>query len=81
MSIKAQVRQFVLSNYLFTDDESKLSDSTSFMESGTMDSTGILELITFLEEKFAITVADEEMIPANLDSVTRVIAFVERKQK
>jgi len=80
MSVKQQVRTFILSNYLFTEDESKLSDSQSLMQSGAMDSTGILELIMFLEEKFAIKVADEEMVPANLDSVLNVVAFIERKQ-
>lgn len=80
MSIKQQVRQFILSNYLFTDDESKLSDADSLMQSGTMDSTGILELIMFLEETFEIKVGDDEMVPANLDSVVNVVSFVERKK-
>ena len=80
MSAKQQVRSFILNNYLFTEDESRLADGTSLMDSGAMDSTGILELIMFLEEKFAIKVADEEMIPSNLDSVQNVVAFIERKQ-
>lgn len=80
MSVKDQVRSFILSNYLFTDDAKALEDSVSLMQGGTMDSTGILELIMFLEEKFGIKVADEEMVPANLDSVNNVVAFVDRKQ-
>jgi acyl carrier protein len=80
MSIKQQVRQFILANYLFTDDESKLSDSQSLLQSGAMDSTGILELIMFLEENMNLKVADAEMIPANLDSVDNVVGFVERKR-
>lgn len=80
MSVKQQVKHFILSNYLFTDDESKLKDAESLMQSGAMDSTGILELIMFLEEKFGIKVADEEMVPANLDSVHSIVGFVERKQ-
>lgn len=79
MAIRAQVRQFILNNYLFTNDDSKLSDSASLMQTGTMDSTGILELIMFLEENFGIKVADDEMIPANLDSVDNVVSYVERK--
>lgn len=79
MSIRDQVRKFVLNNYLFTEDDSRLSDTESLMQSGTMDSTGILELIMFLEETFGIKVADEEMIPANLDSVQNVVSFLERK--
>lgn len=80
MSIKQQIRQFILANYLFTEDEGKLSDPESLMGSGTVDSTGILELIMFLEEAFGIKIADEEMIPANLDSVLKVVSFVERKR-
>ena len=80
MSIKQQVRQFILANYLFTDDESKLSDSQSLLQSGAMDSTGILELIMFLEENMDLKVADAEMIPAHLDSVDNVVSFVERKR-
>jgi acyl carrier protein len=80
MSVKDQVRSFILSNYLFTDDAKALDDSVSLMQGGTMDSTGILELIMFLEEKFGIKVADEEMVPANLDSVNNVVAFVDRKK-
>jgi acyl carrier protein len=80
MSVKDQVRKFILSNYLFTEDDKALDDSASLMQGGTMDSTGILELIMFLEEKFGIKVADEEMVPTNLDSVQNVVAFVARKQ-
>jgi acyl carrier protein len=80
MSTRDQVRSFILTNYLFTDDAKALDDTASLMQGGTMDSTGILELITFLEEKFGIKVADEEMVPANLDSVNNVVAFVDRKK-
>jgi acyl carrier protein len=80
MSIREQVRQFILSNYLFTDDQSKLVDEESLMQSGTLDSTGILELIMFIEETFGIKVVDEEMVPANLDSVRSVVSYLERKK-
>jgi acyl carrier protein len=80
MSIAQQVREFILTNYLFTDDQTKLKDAESLMQSGTMDSTGILELIMFLEERFGIKVADDEMVPTNLDSVANVVAFIERKR-
>jgi acyl carrier protein len=80
MSIRQQVRRFILTNYLFTEEEGRLADAESLMQSGTMDSTGILELIMFLEETFSIKVADDEMIPANLDSVVNVVGFIERKQ-
>lgn len=81
MTIRAQVRGFILSNYLFTEDQAALADGVSLMESGTMDSTGVLELIMFLEEKIGLKVADEEMVPENLDSVDAIVAFVGRKQQ
>ena len=73
------MRNFILENYLFTDDQSVLSNEGSLLDKGIIDSTGILELISFLEEEYAITIEDEEMIPENLDSVMNVMKFVESK--
>ena len=73
-------KRFILTNYLFTDDMKAVSDEHSLMESGTMDSTGVLELITHLEETYGIKVADEEMIPANLDSINAIATYVESKR-
>jgi acyl carrier protein len=58
-----------------------LGNSDSLLEKGVMDSTGVLELISFLEREFEITLDDAEMVPENLDSVDRVVAFVERKRQ
>lgn len=80
MSIKSQVRQFILSNYLFSEDQSRLVDQESLMQAGVLDSTGILELIMFIEDTFKVKVLDEEMVPGNLDSVDCVVAYVERKR-
>ncbi len=80
MSIQSKIRNFILTNYLFTDDETKLENSASLIQAGTLDSTGVLELIAFVEESFGIQVADEEMVPANLDSVNSIVAFLARKQ-
>ena len=72
------VREFVIENFLFGDGQ-QLQDDTSFMESGIIDSTGILELITFLEEKYEIKIEDDELIPENLDNLQNVAQFVSRK--
>ena len=80
MSVEQQIRDYILENYLFTDDQSLLNNSDSFLEKGILDSTGILEVIYFIEEDFDVKVEDEEMIPENLDSVDRVVAFIGRKQ-
>jgi acyl carrier protein len=75
-----QIRSFILSSFLFTDDESKLKDNDSLLEQGIMDSTGVLELVAFLESQFGIKVADDELLPENLDSVNQIAAFIARKQ-
>ena len=56
-----------------------LTDETSFLDEGIIDSTGILELVDFLEQEFNIQIEDEELVPENLDSITNVDAFIERK--
>jgi len=73
-----EIRSYIVSNFLF-GDESSLKDETSFMESGILDSTGVLELVTFLESTYGVKVQDQEMVPENLDSVNRAAAFVARK--
>ena len=78
--LKEKFRQFILENFLFTEDESELNDDDSFMENQIIDSTGILEVIEFLEDAWNIKTEDDEMIPNNLDSVNQIISFVKRKQ-
>lgn len=80
MSIREALRAYVLENFLFTDDGSRLNDGDSFLQTGILDSTGILEIILFIEETFGIEVADTEMEPANLDSIDRLVSYIERKQ-
>ena len=79
MSIEDKIRGYILDNFLFTDDQSALSSEDSFMGKGLIDSTGILEVIFFLEEEFDVKVDDSEMVPENLDSVNNLVAFVNKK--
>jgi acyl carrier protein len=72
------IRNYIVDNFLFGDGSS-LQDDRSFMESGILDSTGVLELVAFLESTFGIKVTDREMVPENLDSVDRAAAFCARK--
>ncbi|MCW8876232.1 MAG: acyl carrier protein [Kangiellaceae bacterium] len=74
------LRNFILENYLFTDDQSKLNNADSFLDTGILDSMGILELIYFLDEELSIKVESNEMIPANLDSIDNLLAFIAKKQ-
>ena len=73
-----QIRQFIVTNFLFGDD-SQLQDDTSFMEKGIIDSTGILELIMFLEQQFGISIAEDEMLPENMDSLNKLGEFLSQK--
>ena len=73
-----EIREFVVNNFLFGDGEN-LKDDTSFLDEGIIDSTGILELITFLEERYTITIGDDEVVPENLDSLQNVARFLKVK--
>jgi acyl carrier protein len=79
METMQRVREFITSNF-FVSDAASLTDSASLLDLGVVDSTGVLEIIGFLEEAFGLTVDDEEIVPANLDSIARIAAFVERKR-
>jgi acyl carrier protein len=76
---RKELRAFILETYLFGDESEPFDNAESFMDKGIIDSTGILELVSFLEEKYGIKVDDEEMIPANLDSINNLAAFVQRR--
>jgi acyl carrier protein len=78
-NIKNELHGFIRENYLF-GEEYRFSDDDSFLERGIIDSTGILELIAFVEERFALKVEDDELLPANLDSVSRLVRFIETKR-
>jgi len=73
-----KIKAFIMENFLFGNDQG-LNDDTSFLDEGIIDSTGILELVSFLEEEFGISVEDEEILPENLDSIKNVVAYLERK--
>jgi acyl carrier protein len=78
MEIKKQVQEFITTNFYVPSDEA-LTDEESLLDAGIVDSTGVLEIIGFLEDTYEIEVADEEMIPENLDSIERIAALVQRK--
>jgi acyl carrier protein len=73
------VRKFISHNFLFREDMGAMADDASFLEAGIMDSTGVMELIAYLEHDFNVEVADEEMVPENFDSVARIVAYLRRK--
>lgn len=72
------VRQFIVDNFLFGDGET-LKEDTSFLEEGIIDSTGILELVMFLEETYGIKIEDDELVPENFDNLNNIVGYLERK--
>jgi acyl carrier protein len=77
---KQELNAFVLENFLFGCATARLSGDDSFLEKGIIDSTGILELVAFVEGRYQIKVEDRELVPDNLDSINRLVDFVRRKQ-
>lgn len=75
---RERIKAFIVESFLFGEDKN-LKDSTSFLDEGIIDSTGILELVSYLEEEFSIAVDDEDLIPENLDSIDNVVAYLQRK--
>jgi acyl carrier protein len=78
-SLEAKLTQFVVDNFLF-GNQNGFHVEDSFLEKGIIDSTGMVELIYHLESTYGIKIEDSELVPDNLDSVTRLVAFVKRKQ-
>ena len=73
------IREFIVESFLFGQENGKLANDASLLEAGIIDSTGVLELIGFLEQRYGIKVQDEEIVPENLDSVERLVRYVEGK--
>jgi len=80
MDYKSILRSFIIENFLYGDG-SGFTDETSFLESGIVDSTGLLEIVSFLESEFGITVEDDELIPENFDCLVKLSIFLARKHK
>jgi len=78
-TIQKQICDFIVENFLYGEPDNGLNETDSFLEKGIIDSTGILELVAFIEETYEIQIENEELIPENLDSVKNVVSFVERK--
>jgi acyl carrier protein len=78
-SIEKKIRGFVSENFLFREDHGELASDESLLDAGLIDSTGVLELVAFLEKEFQLQMADEDIVPDNLDSIARITAYVARK--
>jgi acyl carrier protein len=78
-SVEQEIRQFIVDNFLFGEVERSPSNDDSLIEQGIVDSTGVVELVAFLESKYGIEIHGNELIPANLDSLNKLLDFVARK--
>ena len=80
-TLVSEIRDFIVSNFLFGQKSDALTEERSFLETGIIDSTGMLELVAFVEQRYGITVADRELLPENLDSLRNLSQFIARKRE
>jgi acyl carrier protein len=78
-NIKQQIVEFITTNFLFDESSNVLGEADSLLETGVIDSTGVLELVAFIEETYGIKIDDEEIVPENLDSIENITLFVTQK--
>lgn len=79
-NISPNIRQFIINNFLFGNESVKINDDDSFLETGIIDSTGILEMIQYIEGEYEIKIDDSELVPENLDSINNIKNFIIRKK-
>ncbi len=78
--IAEDIKKFIVDNFMFGNETEKINPDDSFMENGIIDSTGILELIEFVEETYSISIEDNELVPENLDSLDNISQFIISKK-
>ena len=81
MEIKAKIKEFIVNNFLMGEDAGKIQEDTSFLEEAIIDSTGILELVEFIQDTYEFKVEDEELVPDNLDSINNIEKFINSKKQ
>jgi acyl carrier protein len=79
MQLQSEIKKFIVENFLYGNDDGLHADA-SLLKRGVIDSTGVLELVAFVEERYGIAVDDDELVPDNLDSINRIADFVDRKK-
>jgi acyl carrier protein len=79
--VRRRLKEYIVGNFMSSAEDMSLREDVSLLEEGIMDSTGVLDLVMFIEETFGIQVKDEELVPENLDSVDKLVAFVEKKTR
>ncbi len=80
MQLKPEIRSFIVDNFLYGQNDDSFKDDVSLLANGMIDSTGVLELVAFVEERYGISVKDDELIPSNFDSVNNLSDFIMKKK-
>ncbi len=81
MEIAQQINNFIIDNFMMGRSPEELTEDDSLLEKGIIDSTGVLELVSFIEETYGFTVEDDELVPENLDSVNKLVNYINRKRQ
>lgn len=81
MSTEEQVREFITQNFLLASEATAIGSDASLLDAGIVDSMGVLELVQFLEETYSFEIADDEIVPGNLDSIDGIVAFIDTKRR
>jgi acyl carrier protein len=79
MQLESEIKQFIIENFMFGEEDYSFREDDSFLKKGLIDSTGVLELVAFVEEKYALAVEDEELVPENFDSISRLAEYIRKK--
>jgi len=77
--MRQELRKFVIDNFLYGKNGDSFADDESFLEKGIIDSTGVLELVAFLQSRYGMTIQDQDLVPENLDSIDNLVRFVETR--
>jgi acyl carrier protein len=80
-NVVSEIRAFIVANFLFGQEGKGFTEDESFLETGIIDSTGLLELVAFVEQQYGISIADRELLPENLDSLKNLSRFIVRKRE
>jgi len=78
MQLEKEIREFIMGNFILDGDDN-LSNDDSLLEKGIIDSTGVLELVAFIEETYQFKIKDEELVPENLDSIKNILQFIQNR--
>jgi acyl carrier protein len=79
LDTKENLRNFIIENFMFGSEDASLDDDDSFLDEGIIDSTGVLEVVGFIEDEFGFEVSDDELVPENFDSLNKLLSYVNGK--